>query len=300
MACQKRLFDAERQDTVQISVRAGIQADTVFEFNTSLHGNGTIINAGRVHVPGMAVRCIGCLREFDVTPCCLLTLSCENGYCEGRNLSGELLFEKELLREEADADMFWEQVRPGIAVQFGINENQMSLEGDGLECRFVMLRPCTLWLWRSPWISVHVPHFYDRQILYFLRDHQARFRTPFVLTCSTCKSQWQEPDEVNAMPFGSFIKFKRDAEDLSRSLPFIPFTTRCHLCNYLPCIGEWQQWRHMDGGRMSIDDFAYLSNRHYVREINQQGYTNHIWCFLCSDCLPLWTAKCTPRKCDSK
>ena len=28
---------------------------------------------GEYHVPGMPVRCIGCLREFD-TPCCLLTL----------------------------------------------------------------------------------------------------------------------------------------------------------------------------------------------------------------------------------
>ena len=46
MACQTGLlFDAECQDTVQISVGAGIQAETVAEFNTSLHGNGTIINA---------------------------------------------------------------------------------------------------------------------------------------------------------------------------------------------------------------------------------------------------------------
>ena len=82
MACQTGFFDAERQDTVQISVRAGIQADTVAEFNTSLHGDGMIMNAaGELHVPGMPVRCIGCLCEFDVTPRCLLTLSCKDGFC---------------------------------------------------------------------------------------------------------------------------------------------------------------------------------------------------------------------------
>ena len=75
MACQAGFFDAARQDIVQISDCAAIQEDTVAEFNTSLHGDGMLKNAaGELHVPGMFVRCIGCLCEFDVTPRSLLTL----------------------------------------------------------------------------------------------------------------------------------------------------------------------------------------------------------------------------------
>ena len=68
MACQTGFFDAERQDTVQMSVRARIQADTVAKFNTSLHGDGMIMNAaGELRVPGMPVRCIGCLSRLVVS-----------------------------------------------------------------------------------------------------------------------------------------------------------------------------------------------------------------------------------------
>ena len=157
-----------------------------------------------------------------------------------------------------------------------------------------MLRPPTLWLWRSPWIRMYlpylhdrqIPYLYDRQIMYFLRDLDVGFRTPFVLTCSTCKSQWQDLDEVKAMTFGSFIKYKPKTEDLSRPLSS---TRCCYRCNCQPRKGQWQHWRIMDGGQMSMTDFANMSTRHYARDINTRGFTNLIWCLLCSDCLPLWS-----------
>ena len=40
---------------------------------------------------------------------------------------------------------------------------------------------------------------------------------------------------------------------------------------------------------MSMTDFANMSTRHYVRDINTLGFTNLIWCLFCSDCLPLWS-----------